>query len=71
MLAWLRNALWDQVPRDHRDSDAALRRRQIVTGAFIVLGGVVLGISLRIPPGSSWFYPATFGLAAEIGRAHV
>lgn len=30
----------------------------------MVLGGVVLGLSLRIPPGSAWFYPATLALAA-------
>jgi len=62
--SFLRNALWDKVPRDHRDTPAMLRRRQLVTGAVVVLGGIVLGLSLRIEPGSSWFYPATFGLAA-------
>jgi hypothetical protein len=62
--AWLRRALWDVVPRDHRDSPDALRRRQVVTGAFGLLGAVVLGFSLRIDPGSSWFYAATLGLAA-------
>jgi hypothetical protein len=34
-----------------------------VTGAFVVLGGLVLGFSLRIEPGSPWFYPATLLLA--------
>jgi uncharacterized protein len=34
-----------------------------VTLAFVVLGGAVLAVSLRIEPGSAWFYPATFGLA--------
>jgi CAAX protease family protein len=61
---WFRRALWDVVPRDHRQDAGALRRRQLVTVAFVVLGGVVLGLSLRIEPGSSWFYPATVGLAA-------
>lgn len=61
--SWLRRALWDVVPRDHRDGSAALRRRQVVTGAFVLVGGVVLGLSLRIEPGSAWFYPATIGLA--------
>jgi uncharacterized protein len=60
---WLRNALWDVVPRDQRMSPQALRRRQIVTVVFVVLGGVVLGFSLRLDPGSVWFYPATSGLA--------
>lgn len=63
MRAWLQRALWDVVPRDHRDTPSALRRRQVVTIAFIVLGGTVLGLSLRIEPGSALFYPATLGLA--------
>jgi uncharacterized protein len=60
---WLRRSLWDVVPRDHRETREALRRRQLVTAAFVVIGGTVLGLSLRIEPGSPWFYPATFGLA--------
>jgi membrane protease YdiL (CAAX protease family) len=59
----VRRSLWDQVPRNHRDSDDALRRRQWVTGVVVVVGAVVLGLSLRIEPGNDWFYPATFGLA--------
>jgi membrane protease YdiL (CAAX protease family) len=35
-----------------------------VTACFAVVGAVVLGASLRIEPGSAWFYPATFALAA-------
>lgn len=64
MLVWLRRTLFDVVPRDQRDPPSVLRRRQVVTVAFLALGGVVLGLSLRIPPGSPWFYPATLGLAA-------
>jgi membrane protease YdiL (CAAX protease family) len=64
LLGWVRRALWDVVPRDHRQSTAELRRRQLVTAAFVVAGGVVLGLSLRIEPGSAWFYPATLLLAA-------
>jgi membrane protease YdiL (CAAX protease family) len=60
----LRRSLWDIVPRDQRDSPRGLRRRQIVTVCFVALGAVVLGLSLRIEPGSVWFYPATFALAA-------
>ncbi|MGH3362817.1 MAG: CPBP family glutamic-type intramembrane protease [Nocardioides sp.] len=60
---WLQRALWDVVPRDHRESPGQLRRRQVVTLAFVVLGGAVLAVSLRIEPGSAWFYPATLGLA--------
>ena len=62
--SWLHRALWEVVPRDHRETPAALRRRQVVTAAFVVLGGIVLGISLRIEPGSAWFYASTVGLAA-------
>lgn len=35
-----------------------------MTAGFVVLGAVVLGLSLRIEPGSAWFYPATLLLAA-------
>jgi hypothetical protein len=63
LRAWLQRALWDVVPRDHHDTPSALRRRQLVTVAFVLLGGTVLGFSLRIEPGSPWFYPATFALA--------
>lgn len=59
----VRRSLWDKVPRDHRESPRALRRRQWVTGAFVVIGAVVLGFSLSISPGNAWFYPATIGLA--------
>jgi len=31
---------------------------------FLVLGTVLLGISFRIEPGSVWFYPSAFALAA-------
>src|SRR4051812_2439613 len=64
ILGWLRRSLWDVVPRDHRESRAQLRRRQWVTAAFAVLGAVTLGASLRLEPGSGWFYPATLALAA-------
>jgi membrane protease YdiL (CAAX protease family) len=62
--SWFQRALWDVVPRNHRETPQALRRRQLVTAAFVVIGGVVLGISLRIEPGSGWFYAGTLGLAA-------
>jgi uncharacterized protein len=60
----VRRTLWEQVPRDHRESDHDLRRRQWVTGVFVVIGAVVLAASLQITPGSDWFYPATLGLAS-------
>lgn len=64
MRTWLQRSLWDVVPRDHRQSPEALRRRQLVTVLFVLAGALVLGLSLRLEPGSPWFYPATFGLAA-------
>jgi membrane protease YdiL (CAAX protease family) len=62
--SWLRRALWDVVPRDQRDTPAGLRRRQVVTIGFVLVGAVALGLSLRIDPGSRWFYASTVGLAA-------
>ncbi|GAA1739084.1 type II CAAX endopeptidase family protein [Aeromicrobium alkaliterrae] len=63
-MRWVRRSVWDVVPRDQQDTPAGLRRRQVVVVVTIVLGAVLLGISLRIEPGSSWFYPATLALAA-------
>lgn len=64
MQTWLRNALVEKVPRDHRDTPAALRRRQWVTGFVVILGGIVLGLSLRLEPGSGWFYVGSLTLSA-------
>lgn len=64
MRSWIRGSLWDVVPRDQRDPPDRRRRRRAVTAWFLVLGAVVLGLSLRIEPGSDWFYVATCGLAA-------
>lgn len=63
LRAIVRRTLWEQVPRDHRESDRELRRRQWVTGTVVVVGAVVLAVSLRIEPGSDWFYAATLALA--------
>jgi membrane protease YdiL (CAAX protease family) len=60
---WLRRSLWDVVPRDQRDTAAALRRRQVVTVAVVLIGAGVLGYSLRIEPGSPTFYVSTMVLA--------
>jgi membrane protease YdiL (CAAX protease family) len=60
---WLRRSLWDVVPRDQRDTPAALRRRQVVTVAVVLIGAGVLGYSLRIEPGSPTFYVSTMVLA--------
>ncbi len=64
LQGWLQRSLWDVVPRDQRDSPQGLRRRQIVVVVGVALGAIVLGLSLRLEPGSNWFYPATLGLAA-------
>ena len=63
MLDWLRRSLWTVVPRDQRDSTEVLRRRQVVTVAVVLVGGAVLGWSLRLEPGSGTFYVATAALA--------
>ncbi len=60
----VRRSLWEKVPRDHRQTPRDLRRRQLVTGVFVVLGAVVLSFSLRIQPGNNWFYLSTLVLAA-------
>jgi membrane protease YdiL (CAAX protease family) len=61
--SFLRNALWDKVPRNHRDTPEVLRRRQWVTGIVVVLGGIVLGLSLRLEPGSTEFYAGSLALS--------
>ena len=63
MRQWIHRSLWDVVPRDHRQTTRELRRRQIVTAGFVVLGAVFLGILLRLDPGSAEFTAASFGLA--------
>ena len=64
MRTWLQRSLWDVVPRDQHDSPRGLRRRQMVTIGFVVLGAVVLGFSLRLTPGSNAFYASTLVLAS-------
>ena len=61
--SYLRRHFWDVSPRDHWQSDAAFRRRQLVAVATIVVGGSLLGFSLRIEQGSGWFYVSTLALA--------
>lgn len=63
MRAWLRRSLWEVVPRDQRDTPQGLRRRQAVAAGTVAVGALVLAVSLRIEPGSVWFYPATLLLA--------
>ncbi len=63
MRQWIQRSLWDVVPRDHRQTTRELRRRQLVTAGFVLLGAVFLGILLRLDPGSAEFTAASFGLA--------
>ena len=64
MDTWLRRALWERVPRDHREHPEQLRRRQLVAAVGLVAGAVVLRISLGLEPGSPWFYAGSLGLSA-------
>jgi membrane protease YdiL (CAAX protease family) len=60
---FIRRSLWDVVPRDQRDTDAAFRRRQVVAAIVVLVGAGVLGWSLRLEPGSDIFYVAAIVLA--------
>lgn len=63
MRTFIRRSLWDVVPRDQRDTDAAFRRRQVVAAVVVLIGAGVLGWSLRLEPGSNLFYVAAVVLA--------
>lgn len=63
-LGLVRPALVERVDRDHRQSDAAFKRRRIVVALTIVVGATLLGLSFATQPGDAAFYPLTFGLAA-------
>lgn len=63
MRTWIQRSLWDVVPRDQRDTDAAFRRRQVVAAVVVLVGAGVLGWSLRLEPGSDLFYVAAVVLA--------
>ncbi|WP_370248416.1 type II CAAX prenyl endopeptidase Rce1 family protein [Nocardioides sp.] len=60
---FITRSLWEQVPRDHRESEPALRRRQIVTVVVTLLGAGVLGVLLRLEEGSATFVLVSLGLA--------
>ena len=62
--SFLGRSLWQTVPRNHRQTSQLLRRRQITAVTVVVVGAIVLGVSLRIEPGSVWFYPSSLLLAA-------
>jgi membrane protease YdiL (CAAX protease family) len=48
----------------HNEGPATIRRRRIFVAIFVVGGFVLLGYSLRLPPGDPAFYWFTMGLAA-------
>lgn len=51
------------VPRDHRETDAAFRRRRRVTAGVTLGGAGLLGVSLSTRPGSPSFYGLTMAVA--------
>ncbi|MGN6606583.1 MAG: lysostaphin resistance A-like protein [Jatrophihabitans sp.] len=57
------DALVEKVPRDHTETDAAFRRRRIVSAITLVVGAALLGISLSTKPGDVAFYPLTASVA--------
>jgi hypothetical protein len=63
LRAFVRAALVEPVPRDHSEPARAFRRRRWVAGVTLLVGAAVLGWALRIEPGDSMFYVATFALA--------
>jgi membrane protease YdiL (CAAX protease family) len=67
-LARLRRLVWpalvEQVPRDHRETDRAFRRRRVVVVVSLAAGATLLGFSLATRPGDDAFYPLTFSVAA-------
>lgn len=57
-------ALVAPVPRDHTEPDALFRRRRIIAGITLVIGTIILGATIRIPPGDDLFYVGGLVLAA-------
>ncbi len=55
--------LVEPVPRDHRETDAAFRRRRRVTAGVALGGAGLLGLSLSTRPGSPAFYGLTLAVA--------
>lgn len=82
LRAFFAAALVNPVTRDHLDTPAQWRRRQIVVAITLVLGAVTLGRALAVQPGDPLFYPATLAVAGiwaagafasgklHLGRAH-
>lgn len=82
LRAFLRAALVEPVGEVPVEAPAAIARRRWVTAVTLLLGGLTLGLALRIPPGDPLFYGATSALALvwtlgavasgplRLGRAH-
>lgn len=78
LRAFIAAAVVAPVPRDHREPDALVRRRRVVSALTLVVGAVVLAVTLRIPPGDESFYVGGLALAGvwvvgglAAGRLHV
>ena len=63
MASRLPSWLVDKVPRDHRETDAAFRRRRKVVAGVSVAGAGLLGVSLSTEPDSPQFYALTMSVA--------
>jgi membrane protease YdiL (CAAX protease family) len=61
---FIRASLITPVPRNHWETDAAIRRRRVVSAITLAVGAVLLGMSLSLPPGDDRFYLYTMLLAA-------
>ena len=63
LRAFIAAAVVAPVPRDHREPDALVRRRRVVSALTLIVGAVVLAVTLRIPPGDESFYVGGLALA--------
>ncbi len=63
VLGALPSWLVHKVPRDHREPDAAFRRRRRVVCGVSLVGAGLLGVSLSTRPDSWEFYALTLGVA--------
>ncbi len=79
MRTWIRRSLWDVVPRNQRDTDEALHRRQVVAAAVVArrrggpglvaaLGSRAATPSTSRPSSSRWCGPPVAFLS---GRLHL
>ncbi len=50
-------------PVPHHEAPALIRRRRVVVAIVLVIGAVLLGYSLALPPGDAAFYWLTLALA--------